>query len=173
MSTKLSKAQVSVAALIPQIRLAPAVPTFWLPVSYVMAHVKIESGFDPTIKGSDYAKTGSVGLMQVTAATAASIANLYAGPIADSGLPAMAEQTDALTSLLYGMLDLASMRAPLGRVFGNPLAYAHLAVGYNAGQEAAERMTLSQALAFPYYIKWHSAQQQYAFLDAVPPTVAG
>jgi hypothetical protein len=35
-----------------------------------MAHVEIESGFDPTIKTGDFDKTGSIGLMQVTAETA-------------------------------------------------------------------------------------------------------
>lgn len=172
MNTKLTAQQVQTASLIRQIRMALGVPTAWLPVSYVMSHVQIESGFDAAVRAGDYAKTGSVGLMQVTTATAAAIQRIYAGPIADSKLPVMAEQTDPLTSLLFGMLTLCDLKGPLGRRFGNPLAYAHIAVGYNAGQGAAERMSYSQACAFPYYIKWKSARPAYAFLDAPEPHVA-
>src|SRR5205085_2109743 len=42
-----------------------------------------ESGFDPAIKAGDYAKTGSVGLMQVTAATASEMRKRF--PAATSG----------------------------------------------------------------------------------------
>ena len=70
-STKLSAAEISAAMLIEEVRQAPGIPTAWLPVSFVMAHIQIKSGFDPSIKASDFATTGSVGLMQVEAATVA------------------------------------------------------------------------------------------------------
>jgi hypothetical protein len=58
MTPKLTKFQSQTAALIQQIRLARASRHSGCRSSYVMAHVEIESGFDPAIKASDFAKNG-------------------------------------------------------------------------------------------------------------------
>lgn len=172
MSTKLTPPQILCASLIQQVRAAPAVPTAWLTVSDVMAHIQIESGFQPAVKASDYATTGSVGLLQPTRVTAASILMLYAKEIKASGLPVKSDMTDPLSNIVVGMLTLYDLKGPLGRRFGNPLSYCHLAVGFNAGQAAAERLSYAQACAFPYYIKWASVHPTYEFLDAPSKMVA-
>lgn len=171
MSTRLTKVQRQTAAMIQQIRAAPAVPTAWLPVSFVMAHVEIESGFDPAVHAADYAATGSIGLMQPAAATAEETLAKYAAAIAASRLAVDDDMTDPLSNLVVGMLYLTSCRDLLLPVFGRPLAYCHVAVGYNAGPGRAERMSLAQAMGFIYYIDWVSAQRNYAFLDQMPAMV--
>lgn len=174
MTTKLTAAEVTCAALIQRIRLAPGVPTFWLPISYVMAHAEIESGFDPAIQASDYAATGSVGLMQVAAETAKETLTAYGPALRSAGLidTGPTNQADALTSLATGMLYLRVCYDYLLPIFKAPLAYAHVAVGYNAGPGNAAHMQVQEALANRYYLKWLSAQQRFAALDASPPMVA-
>jgi soluble lytic murein transglycosylase-like protein len=162
-TTKLTASEILAAKLIQQVRLAPGIPTFWLPVSYVMAHVEIESGFNPTIKASDYASTGSVGLMQVEAATAAQTIKQF-----PKGFPqAPTSQTDPYTSLCTGMLYLEVCRNYLLPIFGAPLEYQHIAMAYNEGPGNAGAGVADPA----YYYKWLSAQQRFAFLDMPAPTV--
>jgi soluble lytic murein transglycosylase-like protein len=150
-STKISQAQADFAALVQQAREAPGIPTFWLPISYVMAHVQIESGFDPTIKASDFATTGSVGLMQVTVATAGDIHIRY---------PQLGvDQTDPYTSIAYGMIDLHDCKQYL-RYMAN-LPYMLICMAYNVGEGAVSRGVRD----WPYYYKWLSCQPAWAFLD--------
>jgi soluble lytic murein transglycosylase-like protein len=161
-SAKLSAIQAKIAALIQQCREAPGIPTAWLPISYVMAHVQIESGFDATIKGADFVTTGSVGLMQVEAATAAQVVGQY--PAAKLTLP----QTDPYTSICTGMLYLRDCYNYLLPIFGAPLLYKHVCMGYNEGIGNAGRGVQDTS----YYYKWMSAQQIYAHLDSDPTIVA-
>jgi hypothetical protein len=160
-STKLTAPEILAAKLIQQCREAPGIPTFWLPISYVMAHVEIESGFDPTIEASDFATTGSVGLMQVEASTAAQTIGQF--PAAKLTLP----QTDPYTSIATGMLYLWQCREYLLPIFGAPLLYSHVAMAYNEGPGNAGNGVADDS----YYFKWLSAQQRFAFLDAAPPMV--
>lgn len=154
--TKLSQIEAATAALIQQIREAPGIPTAWLPISYVMAHVRIESGFDPTVKAADFARTGSIGLMQVEATTASEVGVRW--PAAKITLA----QTDPYTSLVTGMLYLRTCRDYLLPIFKAPLLYRHVCVAYNEGPGNAGKGIADQA----YWYKWLSAQQGYAFLDA-------
>lgn len=160
--SKLTQIQAQIAALIQQIRDAPGIPTAWLPISYVMAHVQIESGFDASIEAADFAATGSVGLMQVEAATAAQVAGQYQA--AKIVLP----QTDAWTSLCTGMLYLRDCYDYLLPVFGAPLLYRHVCVAYNEGPGNAANGLADSA----YFYKWFSAQQIYAYLDSEPEVTA-
>ncbi len=160
--SKLTQTQARIAALIQQVREAPGIPTFWLPISTVMAHVQIESGFDASIEAADFPTTGSVGLMQVEAATAAEVAAQY--PAAKLVLP----QTDALTSLTAGMLYLRDCYDYLLPIFGAPLLYRHVCVAYNEGPGNAAKGVAD----FAYYYKWYSAQQLYAYLDSDPTVSA-
>lgn len=122
----------------------------WLPVSYVFAHVRIESGWEPAVKGGDYATTGSVGLMQVTARTAA-----------DRGFGGQ-DQTDPAVSLAAGIAQLAWGRAFLLRKWGyDSVKYHPVGVGYNEGYEAVIEGRRDE----PYWLKWAAAQQSCAFID--------
>ena len=165
-STKLASEEVACAELVQRCRLAPGIPTAWLPLSYVMAHIEIESGFDPAVKAADFASTGSIGLMQVTRTTAAE--TIAAFPAAGLGGP----QTDPYTSICTGMLYLATCRDYLLPIFRAPLSYAHVCVAYNAGPGNAGRLSLHQALGNRYYFKWRSAQARFAMLDSMPIAVA-
>lgn len=156
---KLTQFQSQVAALIQQVREAPGIPTFWLPISYVMAHVQIESGFDPSVYASDYATTGSVGLMQVARATAADVYKAW--PRAFGSTP---DQKDPLTSLTTGMLYLRTCYDYLLPIFQAPLAYKHVCMAYNEGPGNAGRGVADLG----YYYKWRSAQQAFAYLDEEP-----
>lgn len=169
-STKLPANEIAVIKLIQRVRLAPVIPTAWLPISYVMAHVEIESGFNPTIPAADYAVTGSVGLMQPETVTATETLQRYATSIGISGLPIKSDMTDPLSNLTVGMLYLWTCRQYLLPIFGSPppLLYSHIAMAYNEGPGAAGRGEADDA----YYYRWLSAQQRFAFLDAPAPTVA-
>jgi soluble lytic murein transglycosylase-like protein len=156
--SKLTQFESRVAALIQQIRLAPTIPTFWLPISYVMAHVDIESGFNPLVKASDFDTTGSIGLMQVEATTAAEVIRRW--PAAGLSLP----QTDPYTSLCTGMLYLRECYDYLKPKFSAPLSYTHVAMAYNEGPSNAGNGVADLA----YYYKWRSAQNLFAFLDTEP-----
>jgi soluble lytic murein transglycosylase-like protein len=175
---KLTQAQANVAALIQRARLSPIQHTFWIPVSWMMAIVRIESGFDPTIKAFDYDVTGSVGLCQVTRSTAISLSRMYpelpgcryvtltqpdrenavSGPILD--------QTDAYSSLVTGMLDLWDCRSYLAVRF-KTVTVDQLIMAYNEGPGAVAR----GQKATSYWLKWASVQPAYVFLDQTPPTV--
>lgn len=162
MATKLSSFQAKCAALIQQCRLAPGIPTAWLPISYVMGHIQIESGFDPNIRAGDFSSTGSVGLMQVTAETAKEVIDQY--PAAKLGLP----QTDPYTSICTGMLYLRTCHNYLVPHFGAAMPYSHICVAYNEGPGNAARGVPDTA----YYFKWLSAQQVFAYLDQPPMMMA-
>lgn len=160
--SKLTSTQASIAALIQQAREAPGIPTAWLSISTVMAHVQIESGFDASIEAADFPTTGSVGLMQVERATAAQVIGQY--PAAGLTLP----QTDAFTSLCTGMLYLRDCYDYLLPIFGAPLLYKHVCVAYNEGPGNAGKGIAD----YSYYYKWFSAQQLYAYLDNNPTVTA-
>ena len=160
-STKLSQAEANTAKLIQQIREVPHIPTVWLPVSYVMAHAEIESNFDAAVKASDFAKTGSEGLMQVEASTVTQLSKMYA-------LVLLKPQTDPYTSLVTGMLYLSWCKAYLLPIFKAPLLYKHVAMAYNEGPGNAAKGVADEA----YYLKWRSAQQRFSFLDKPDPIVA-
>ena len=111
-----------------------------------MAHIQIESGFDPSIKASDFATTGSVGLMQVAAPTLGDIKRDY--PAAANTLAL--SQTDPLASICAGMLYLRTCYNYLLPIFKAPLAYRHVCVAYNEGPGNAGKGIADAA----YYIKW-------------------
>ena len=156
---KLTNFQAQCAYWIQQIREAPGIETAWLPISYVMAHARIESGWDPTIKAFDYATTGSIGLMQCTAANAAQIPTSF--PAAHLTLP----QTDPYTSLCTGMLVLLEARRYLGipaSAVIPPENYHLVCFAYNEGEGNAARGRTD----WTYYYKWIGVQPEYSFLDA-------
>ena len=123
----------------------------WLPASYVMAHVRIESGWDPTIEAGDYAATGSVGLMQVTAATARQFGY---DP---------AEQTDPVKSLAAGIAYIDWARTYLMKAWGfkETILYHPVCISYNQGVGNTVRGNQDPR----YFLKWGAAQQGYAFVD--------
>jgi soluble lytic murein transglycosylase-like protein len=160
---KITKFQSQVAAMIQQVREAPGIPTFWLPVSYVMAHVEIESGFDPNIYAGDYQTTGSAGLMQVERATAGDIQREYAH-LANVALNSdgSLNQLDAYTSIVTGMLYLRTCYNYLLPIFKAPLAYRHVCMAYNEGPGNAGKGIQDTS----YYYKWLSAQVGFSALDS-------
>ena len=167
-STKLPAAQIACAKMVQQCRMAPGIPTVWLPISFVMAHIEIESGFDPNIKAGDFATTGSVGLMQVAAPTASDVSKAYpklAGVVYDANKHLL--QSHPYTSICTGMLYLHTCREYLLPIFKAPLSYAHVAMAYNEGPGNAGKGVADDA----YYYKWLSAQQRFAFLDVPDPMV--
>lgn len=123
----------------------------WLPPSYVMAHVRIESGWDPSIKGSDYAATGSVGLMQVTAPV-----------VKDRGYDGM-DQTDPGVSLSTGVAQLVWCRAYLMKAwnFQHSILYHPVCEAYNEGVGNVVRGRDDSR----YWLKWSAAQMGYSFVD--------
>lgn len=124
----------------------------WLPASYVMAHVRIESGWDPAIKAGDYATTGSIGLMQVTTATAKML-----------GFDP-ATQDDPAQSLACGVAVLAWCRDYLMKAWGfrQTISYHPVCEAYNQG---VGNTVKGQHFADRYWLKWAAAQQGYAFVD--------
>jgi soluble lytic murein transglycosylase-like protein len=122
-----------------------AYPSFaWLDPSYVMASIRIESGFDPTVVNATGRQDG---LMQVIPSTAAQMGET--GP-----------QTDPLTSIRTGMkyLDFC-MRDIISKwnaEYGNITSVALSAVieAYNEGQAAVEAGKRDDA----YWTKWAAAQ---------------
>ena len=160
---KLTKFQSQVASYIQQIRMAPGIPTAWLPVSYVMAHAQIESGFEPAVLAGDYASTGSVGLMQVTKATAEEVYRAYPQAFMQAPMKAL-DQAEPLTSLTTGMLYLRTCYNYLLPIFHSPLAYRHVCMAYNEGPGNAGKGVTDLS----YYYKWYSAQQGFAYLDSEP-----
>ena len=130
----------------------------WLKPSYVMAHVRIESGWDPTIKASDYATTGSIGLMQVTAATAADMAQKYKLGTLD--------QTSPYDSLLTGAMVLADYRVYLMQKWGfrTSILYRPVCVAYNEGPGNVLKGQPDTA----YWLKWNASQHGYSFVDGAP-----
>jgi soluble lytic murein transglycosylase-like protein len=129
----------------------------WLYPSYVMAHCRIESGWDPTIRARDYATTGSVGLMQVERATVEQL-------IHDYGLPATAiDQTVPENSLLLGIAALKWTRQYLMNRWGfqKTILYKPVCEAYNEGVGNVIKGRKDEA----YYLKWTYAQQCYGFVD--------
>lgn len=123
----------------------------WLPPSYVMAHVRIESGWDPTILAGDYASTGSVGLMQVTAATATQM-----------GFSA-ADQQKPDVSLATGVAYIKWLRTYLMRKWGftQSILYHPICEAYNEGPGNVVKGRQDPN----YYLKWSAAQMGYSFVD--------
>ena len=121
----------------------------WLPPSYVMAHVRIESGWDPGIQSSD--GLGSVGLMQLLPATAGQMGFDPAG------------QGDPAQSLAAGIAYLAWLRRELMRAWGfqETILYRPICVAYNEGPGNVLRGRRDER----YWLKWAAAQQGYAFVD--------
>jgi soluble lytic murein transglycosylase-like protein len=153
----LDKFQNQCAIWIQQIREAPGIHTMWLPVSYVMAHIQIESRFDPNVKASDYNTTGSVGLMQVTKSTARYMAKCY--PLMHITKP----QTDPYTSILTGMLDLYNAKQSLIRDFGEDVEYKYICMAYNEGAGNVIRGVADER----YYNDWSAAQKGFVSLDII------
>ena len=85
------------------------------------------------------------------------MASLFLGPA----------QTEPYTSICPGMLYLRTCYNYLLPIFKAPLAYRHVCVAYNEGPGNAGKGIADMA----YYIKWLSAQQKFAFLDAPAMTV--
>lgn len=129
----------------------------WLPPSYVMAHVRIESGWDPAVKAGDFATTGSVGLMQVAAATL--------GDMIRDGLidPSQADQTVAANSLAAGIAYLDWCRGYLMKAWGFKQTIKYMPVGcaFNIGVGNI----LKGIRPVRYWVKWLAAQPDYAFVD--------
>lgn len=120
----------------------------WLPVSYVFAHVRIESGWEPAVVSTD--GFGSIGLMQVLPAVAA-----------DRGFIGQS-QADSSVSLATGIAQLAWGRAFLLRKWGfHSVKYHPVCEGYNEGYEGV----IEGRQDSRYWIKWTAAQQSYAFID--------
>jgi soluble lytic murein transglycosylase-like protein len=126
-------------------------PLPWLLPSYIMAHVRVESGWDPNAKAFDFDTTGSLGLMQVTAAAAA-----------DRGYDGQ-DQTIPIISLATGVAHISWTRAYLMRKWGfkDTILYHPIAEAYNEGVGNVLRGRRDAA----YYLKWSYAQQCYAFVD--------
>lgn len=123
----------------------------WLPASFVMAHIRIESGWDPVIKAVDYATTGSVGLMQVTAATA----KMMGFKPADQDIPD--------ESLACGVATLEWCRDYLMKAWGfrETIAYHPICEAYNQGVGNTVKGRKDER----YWLKWAAAQQGYSFVD--------
>lgn len=138
----------------------------WLPPSYVMAHVRIESGWKPTIKAADYDTTGSVGLMQVSAPTVADMVR--------DGLIGTAsyDQTVPENSLAAGIAYLGWCRGFLMQAWGfrKSILYHPVCEAYNEGPGNVLKGILDNR----YFLKWAYAQQCYAFVDLpmMMPTTA-
>lgn len=134
-------------------QLVAALP--WLPPSYVMAHVRIESGWDPTAVSSD--GRGSVGLMQVLPATAQQM--LAEGRIT----AAQADQSSPANSLAAGIAYLDWCRSYLMKAwgFGHTIAYHPVCEAYNEGVGNVAAGHLDNN----YYLKWSVAQLGYSFVD--------
>lgn len=127
----------------------------WLPASYVMAHVRIESGWDPSITSSD--GLGSIGLMQVLPAT---VQDMIRDGFID---PSMADQSVAANSLATGIAYLDWGRAYLMHAwhFTSTILYHPVCLGFNEGYGAVVQGRVDSR----YFLKWASAQQGYAFVD--------
>lgn len=141
--TPLTAYQVQCLSWIDQVLVA--FPHFsWLDPSYVMAHIRIESGFDPLVVNNTGRQDG---LMQVIPSTAAQMGE--AGP-----------QTDPLTSIRTGMkyLDycLRTIVADWDARYGNVTSIALSAVveAYNEGPAAVEAGKQDTR----YWTKWAAAQ---------------
>lgn len=132
----------------------------WLPPSYVMAHVSIESGWDPTIKASDFSKTGSEGLMQVEAATVQQM--IDEGFITSAQL----DQTVPENSLAAGVAYIGWARAFLMKAWGfhDTLSYVPLCSAYNIGVGNVLKGLRNER----YYLKWAAKQQNFAFVSSRP-----
>jgi len=129
----------------------------WLPPSYVFAHVRIESGWNPTIKASDYARTGSVGLMQVSSADVQQM-------VAEGYIPAEESvQTIAINSLATGIAYIGWCREFLMNRWGfhQSIAYHPVCEAYNEGVGNVVRGIRDDA----YWLKWSYAQMGYSFID--------
>lgn len=126
----------------------------WLKPSYVMAHIEIESTWNPTVKAADYATTGSIGLMQVTRATAIAV-----------GMGPGHDQTTPANSIIAGMRDIAINHHALAQHYGadSPnAAYDPCCVAaYNEGIGNVFHGYQDEA----YVDKWRTAQQNWAFVD--------
>lgn len=127
----------------------------WLPVSYVMAHVRIESGWNPTIVSTD--GEGSVGLMQVVPGTVQQM-------LADGLITAaQVDQTGPANSLATGIAYIGWCRAYLMHAwgFGNSILYHPVCEAYNEGVGNVVAGRLDDT----YFLKWSAAQASYAFVD--------
>ena len=126
-------------------RLAPA----WIKPSYVFAHIKIESGWDPDILAADYATTGSVGLMQVTRATAKEVGVPY-------------NQSIPYNSILAGLRYIKQCQQYLSKHGVSVEHYAPAIVqSYNVGVGGYVKGRRNAR----YLQKWAEAQNKYAFVD--------
>ena len=122
----------------------------WLHPSYVMAHIEIESGWNPDAVSAD--GLGSIGLMQVLPSTCAAV-----------GMGAGWDQRVPANSIEAGMRYLAFCRHALDLHFGaGSVSYETIAEAYNEGIGNAIRGRPDSA----YVVRWNGAQRKWAFADA-------
>lgn len=122
------------------VQLVPA----WCPPSFVFAHVRIESGWDPDVVSTD--GYGSIGLMQLLPSTAVEVGVPY-----DQRMP--------YNSLLAGIRYMNACKKYLashGIADYRPEAYNVGVSGYVKGRRNPN-----------YRMKWAKAQQDYAFIDVM------
>lgn len=121
----------------------------WLPASYVMAHAQIESTFDPLAVAGDFDSTGSLGLMQVEAATA-------------KQMGIKGDQRDPDVSLRTGIAYIAWLHAFLQAHDIDVTDYAGtIAEAYNEGCGNRAKGRRDPA----YAAKWTAAQKEWAHVD--------
>lgn len=129
----------------------------WLKPSYVFGHIEIESNWNPTVKAIDYAKTGSVGLLQVTRETAITV-----------GMGLGWDQTVPANSIVAGMRDLAMSRHALIVHYGaNALEVVYdpyIVAAFNEG--VGNIFKGHQDLV--YVEHWRAAQGPWAYIDTLP-----
>ncbi len=127
----------------------------WFKPSWVMATIRIESGWNPLVVNEPGRQDG---LMQVIPSTVAEMVARYQ-------LGAIRPQTDPQTSIETGMCFLDFGARELERkwmVHSIPLSADIEAYNEGIAAAAAGRMVT------PYWLKWAFAQQGYAYLDGVP-----
>lgn len=126
----------------------------WLPISYVMAHVRIESGWNPGIVSTD--GLGSIGLMQVLPATVQQMIDEGFIPVTK------ADQTAPANSLATGIAYIEWCRTYLMHAWGfGTVLYHPVCEAYNEGVGSVVDGRTDPR----YWWKWSIAQQGYAFVD--------
>jgi soluble lytic murein transglycosylase-like protein len=149
--TPLTPIQKECLGFIQQI-LGSSVHLSWIRPSWIMALIRIESGWQPLVVNATGRQDG---LMQVIPATASSMEMQYRLP---SDLP----QTDVFTSINTGTHYVDYCGRYLLRAFGTPtIPLGAVIESYNEGPGAV----LAGRMVSNYYLKWAAAQQSYAFVD--------
>jgi len=152
-STSLSSFQIQCLEWINGIIHSNSMPNFaWLKPSWVMASIRIESGWNPTVVNATGREDG---LMQVIPGTVSQMAAQY-------GLGSLLPQTDPQTSILCGMCYLdygARYLTQKWMVHSIPLSADIEAYNEGVAAAAAGKMVPT------YWMKWAFAQQGYNYVD--------